>query len=229
MLDMVFLLKVFLVLLLGALIIVGLYALAAIVLSRVRPRKKLVPSIGDYRIFLHNTGVHIDIILPRPLIPQDLIHQLRINETASYAAFGWGDRGFYLETPTWAELKPRVAARAMLVKSPTVIHITDHYKLGADWAKVPVPAAQFTVLLEYIRAGFRLDSHGKVQEIMGKGYTPNDRFFEATGSYHALETCNVWVNKGLRQAGIRTAIWAPHAKGIMRHFPAQEIHNPVLV
>ncbi|MEM9261164.1 MAG: DUF2459 domain-containing protein, partial [Bacteroidota bacterium] len=184
--------------------------------------------VGDHQIFLHNTGVHIDIVLPHSLIPQDLIQQLRICESSPFTAFGWGDRGFYLETPTWAELKPRVAARAMLVKSPTVMHITDHFELGAGWAVVPVKAAQLSILLRHIRAGFRLNSQGQVQEIIGKGYTQNDRFFEATGSYHALETCNVWVNKGLRQAGIRTAIWAPHAKGIMRYFPDQEAPTPVL-
>jgi hypothetical protein len=27
----------------------------------------------------------------------------------SYVSFGWGDKGFYLDTPSWAELQPSTA------------------------------------------------------------------------------------------------------------------------
>lgn len=219
---MVIVLYTILTLVLSAVTLVALYVLAALVLSRISPRKKEEESTRDHQIFLHNTGVHIDVVLPSALIPQDLLQQLRIHESVAYIAFGWGDRGFFLETPTWAELKPSVAARAMLVKSPTVMHITDYQQLGSDWAKVPMRAEQFSIILQYLRAGFQLDEQGRPKEIVDKGYTPDDRFFEATGHYHALVTCNVWVNRGLRRAGLRTALWTPHAKGIMRYFPVQE-------
>lgn len=30
----------------------------------------------------------------------------------NYIAFGWGDKGFYLDTPTWADLKFSTAFKA---------------------------------------------------------------------------------------------------------------------
>jgi hypothetical protein len=40
-------------------------------------------------------------------------------------------------------------------------------------------------------------------QIAGYAYGSTDAFFEADGSYHLLNTCNSWVGRGLRKAGIK--------------------------
>lgn len=47
---------------------------------------------------------------------------------------GWGDKGFYLETPTWAELKASVAFKAVTGLSTTAIHATFYIMLEENSA-----------------------------------------------------------------------------------------------
>ncbi len=67
---------------------------------------------------------------------------------------------------------------------------------------------QFQRLSGFIQASFVRDA-GKVAVIPGAGYGPNDRFFEANGSFNALIGCNTWTAGALRAAGLRTGWWNP--------------------
>ena len=44
--------------------------------------------------------------------------------TATGVGFGWGDKGFYLGTPTWGDLMARVAFKAMFGISNSTVHPT---------------------------------------------------------------------------------------------------------
>ncbi|MEM9931379.1 MAG: DUF2459 domain-containing protein, partial [Bacteroidota bacterium] len=78
---------------------------------------------------------------------------------------------------------------------------------------------QFNQLLQYIQDTFTKNSEGKITEIVDAGYTPLDRFYEAEGNYSCFKTCNSWVNTGLRRIGVKTAIWTPMDKGVIRYLP----------
>jgi hypothetical protein len=47
----------------------------------------------------------------------------------NYLAFGWGDKGFYLNTPEWADLKVSTALNAAFGLSSSAIHSTFYKKL----------------------------------------------------------------------------------------------------
>lgn len=168
-------------------------------------------------IYVHSNGVHVDVILPRAEVPEDLWRQLSPGPNTSFMAFGWGDKGFYLDTPTWAELKASTAIKAMLLRSPTAMHITDYERERTDWTSVHIREEQLFHLLKYIRSSFAAGAAGEVIEIPDAGYTDRDRFYEARGHYSMIMTCNTWVNRAFRRVGIRTAVWTPMDSGILRH------------
>lgn len=206
-------LRTFLIFPLGIVI----YVLMALLLSAIPTGELNDKTPRIQAIFVQSNGVHVDIILPKEKIPADLFQQLNPGNGTAYLAFGWGDKGFYLDTPTWSELKTSTALRAMFLSSPTAMHVTDYAEEKATWTKVYIREEQIFQLMKYIRSSFRLDEDKSVIELPGAGYTDHDRFYEAHGHYNAFMTCNTWVNRAFRKVGIRTAFWTPTDSGILRH------------
>jgi len=171
------------------------------------------------RLFAFSNGVHLDFVIPVSLIPEHLRAQLRPDSDTKFVGIGWGDKGFYLNTPTWADLSAKVAVRAMFLPSPTAMHVTEHRVVNRTWSQLNLTDTQLEELFEYILASFHTDASGKITELVGEGYTPLDRFYEANGNYSCFKTCNTWVNIGLRRIGVKTAIWTPMDKGILRYLP----------
>ena len=202
--------------LLAVLAVLLLYVGLAVVLSLIPTRPDPVSGARDHQIYISSNGVHTDFILPSALVPEDLLQQIGYLADYPFLAFGWGDKGFYLDTPTWSDLKVSTAVRAMLLPSPTAMHVTGYRSVGPEWARVDLTDGQMAILNDYIAAGFRRDATGKLQHIEASGYGDNDDFFEAVGSYNAIYTCNSWINSGLKAASVRTAVWAPSEWGIMR-------------
>jgi uncharacterized protein (TIGR02117 family) len=67
-------------------------------------QKKEIP------VYIYTNGVHTDIVMPVKNDLQDWSAKLPFNNVRSkktdynYVGIGWGDKGFYLDTPTWADL-----------------------------------------------------------------------------------------------------------------------------
>jgi len=133
-----------------------LYVLFSIVLSYIPVGKKNSKSAKHRSMYIHSNGVHVDFILPVDGVDQSLRQQLTVSPAARYLAFGWGDKGFYLDTPTWAELKFSTAFKAMFLPSSTAMHVTEHMQVEASWAEVALTQVQWTELMTFIHAGFEL-------------------------------------------------------------------------
>jgi len=177
---------------------------------------------GDRTIYLFSNGVHLDIVVPVALIPADLREQLRPAASTELLGIGWGDKGFYLDTPTWAELRASVAVKAMFLPSPTAMHVTEHRQVHSTWSRANLNQEQLDKLFDYILATFETTADGKIIEIKDAGYTPQDRFYEAHGNYSCFKTCNTWVNTAMKRIGVKTAIWTPMDKGVLRYLELAE-------
>lgn len=198
------------------------YSLAGLLCFTIPVNRHYQNVKRDIEIFVVSNGVHVDYILPSisPYFNWKKVLDDRHYETPftdqSYLGIGWGDRGFYLEVDEWKNLKPSVAARAMLVPSPTLMHITAHPELPQDQKRlepIHLSAEQYLELCGYICSYFQEEA-GKVVHLPGAGYTPNDNFYEAKGVYHAFSTCNYWINRGLIRIGVRTPVWSHGGGGI---------------
>jgi uncharacterized protein (TIGR02117 family) len=199
------------------LLFLGIYVGLSFLLSYIPVNNDQPKEQGPNRIYAHSNGVHLDLVFPVEMIPAQLHSQLVYAPGTQLLAIGWGDKGFYLDTPTWAELSPKVAIKAMFLPSSTAMHVTEHTAVNANWSRIDLTDEQLGQLWGYIMASFHTNTSGKITELAGEGYTNHDRFYEANGNYSMFKTCNSWVNIGLRRIGVKTAIWTPMDKGVLRY------------
>ena len=80
-----------------------------------------------------------------------------------------------------------------------------------------VSKQEFNQLCDLILASFSLNHRLQPVRISTSKFNKDNYFFEAKESYHAFNTCNIWVNKILKKSGIRTALWSPLDKALLYH------------
>jgi uncharacterized protein (TIGR02117 family) len=203
-----------------------LYLFFALVLGLVPVHAGFRQPAEGVDIYVSTNGAHADLVVPachphmdwhRFLWPE---RPVPADCSQRYIAFGWGDRGFYLETPTWNDLRFPVALRALFWPSASAMHV-DHLHRPPpphpDHQRIRITPQQYGQLVEHIRAGFALDGTGSPQPIHGISYTHSDAFYEGRGSYQLFRTSNSWTAEGLRRSGVRTALWSPFDRGLMYH------------
>jgi len=206
--------------------LIALYLGAAFVLSRISVEKEKTEKEG-ITLYILTNGVHTDLVMPVRNAQIDwskevLFANTKGNDTsAQWIAFGWGDKGFYLETPTWADLKFSTAFKAATGLSSSAIHATYYRSLreGDDCIKLTADSAQYARLIDYIQESFDHDENGHVIHIVtNANYGNTDAFYEAKGSYSLFHTCNTWANSGLKRCGQKACLWTPFDKGIFYQY-----------
>ncbi|MDM1407493.1 TIGR02117 family protein [Myroides sp. DF42-4-2] len=178
------------------------------------------PGGQEITIYLSTNGVHTDFVLPVTTTVIDWQSTFDFeSRTIRWVAFGWGDRGFYIDTPTWSDLRMSTALQALSGVGASAMHVTAYsaFAAGDQAIKLTLTPAEYQTLVHYIQASF-VEEHGEYQRIDVPGYEASDAFYEAKGSYSLFYTCNTWVNQGLKQCNQKAALWALHDQGILRHY-----------
>jgi uncharacterized protein (TIGR02117 family) len=173
------------------------------------------------RIAVSSNGVHTGLIVPVVAAGVDWRDLIRPEDLADprYAAYpaveiGWGERSFYLETPTWADVRPGTVLTAAIGSDRTVMHV-DHLPFprpNADTRVVTLRPEEYRRLARFIRASFKPRGWHRT------GYFAADAFYDARGHYSAIHTCNAWTGEALRYAGVRIGAWTPFAMSVMQWF-----------
>jgi uncharacterized protein (TIGR02117 family) len=209
-----------------ALVALPLLYLATAVGGALVPRNRgwEEPSQGVL-IYVRNNGVHVDLVLPASAAGLDLhrlvppSHIADAQAARGWVAFGWGQREFYLETPRWADLTARNAARAVF-GGDALMHV-EHVgqpRSSAEARPLRLERQAYRRLVAAIRSGFAIGEDGRAIPLPGTGYADNDVFYEAVGHYSALRTSNQWTADVLADAGVKIGLWTPFAQGIMWRF-----------
>jgi uncharacterized protein (TIGR02117 family) len=190
----------------------------------------MIPSNGNWVqakrgvvVFVETNGVHTGIVVPvsaagvdwRDLVKAEHLADPRYAGT--HLAFGWGERQFYLNTPTWADVSASTVARSAIGSDETLVHV-DHLPppIPDDHTRTLILSEEeYRRLSAHIRASFRL-KNGQSQPV--KGYGPADSFYEGRGHYDAFRTCNAWTGDALRHAGVKVGAWTPFSWNVMRWF-----------
>jgi len=207
-------------------LLVALYLSAAYLLSRIAVAKEDTAR-ADIPLYILTNGVHTDLVMPVRNQQIDWSKEVLFENTsgkdtsAQWIAFGWGDKGFYLETPAWADLKFSTAFKAAFALSHAAMH-TSFYRTmaeGPDCVKINISRRQYARLATYIRSSFTTDSAGHFIHIVTRAnYGANDAFYEAGGSYSLFHTCNTWANNALKSCGQKACLWTPFDKGIFYQY-----------
>ncbi|RNJ45961.1 urease-associated protein [Mesorhizobium erdmanii] len=171
---------------------------------------------GTRHILVLKNPIHTDIAIPVDDAVRKRFHFLADAGLPSdapevrYIVFGWGGRAFYLETPTWSELKAVPVIKALTLDA-SVMHVD---VAGAivephpDVTGFDIGDSKFAALLDFIAASFQQGPGGPIV-IENAAYSSFDRFYEANGHFNALVGCNTWTAAALRTAGLRTGWWNP--------------------
>ena len=171
---------------------------------------------ANRRIVVIGNPIHTDIAIPldpdvtvrfAPLMRAGIKADL---SGARYLVFGWGSRAFYIETPTWADLKPGPLFSALTLDD-SVMHVgvTGAIDETKDLVRgFNVSEAEFARLLDFIESSFQTGPDGPIW-IPDASYGESDAFFEAKGNFTALLGCNTWAAAALRKAGLQTGWWNP--------------------
>ncbi|QKG52073.1 TIGR02117 family protein [Hymenobacter sp. BRD67] len=213
----------------GALVgAVGLYLGSAYVLSRIPVAKQPTTEPATIPLFIYSNGVHTDLVLPVRTRFIDWSQQLPYGNTQAadtsyhYIGIGWGDKGFYLDTPTWAQLKASTAIKAGFWLSTSAMHTTFYREAdlqpGPECVALHLTPTQYQQLIAYIQKSFRRDAAGQFTWLPGHSYAAHDAFYEANNRYSILNTCNTWTNNGLKVSGQKASLWTPFDTGILYQY-----------
>lgn len=212
--------------LLGIIAFLVLYVIAALGLQRISTAKEQ-DNGQDVAIYILTNGVHTDIVVPvhtafadwSSMVPYSNTHLT--DTTAGYLALFWGDKGFYLQTPTWADLKFSVAFKAATGLSSSAMHATYYQAMreGKDCHKILISSAQYQHLISFVKESFRHTTDGQFINIKtNANYSKADAFYEAVGSYSLFYTCNTWANQALKSCGQKAALWTVLDTGIFSKY-----------
>jgi uncharacterized protein (TIGR02117 family) len=197
----------------GMTLLVAAYVLAGLVGGAIPIHVGAKPPARGIRVYVEDNGIHTGIVVPKQALGlgfDDLVRSEDIGDPRyaghRWLSIGWGERGFYLGTPTWADVKPSTILAAAIGSDAVVLHV-DHI---ADPAGQPgvypltLTPDQYRRLIATMRASFAEGHPPPVQ-----GYGPSDAFYIARGRYSALATCNAWTGRVLRAAGVEMGAWTP--------------------
>lgn len=206
------------------LLVAGIYLSAALIGSLVPANPGWREPIEGVDIFVETNGVHVSLIVPLTAAGEDLSDLVRPDQLSNrmlygtHAMIGWGHGAIYRNAETWNDVRFADLSSAIFGSEFTTLHVyhltnpqpLPHRKM------LRVTITQYRNIIARIRASFRIDSQGR--SIAHPAYGPNNIFYDATGHYNALHTCNTWTGTILKNAGVRVGVWTPLPGGVMRWF-----------
>jgi uncharacterized protein (TIGR02117 family) len=197
----------------------SLYLAAAVIGSLMPVNRGWTEPAEGTTIYVADNGIHADVVMPVGAQGLDWSPFFSKSDFAAadprarWIAFGSGEERVYLNTPTWWDITPRTIWSA-LSGGKRVMHV--EYVASPTYAarEIRLRPEEYRRLWAAIRADFALDQRGRPQRIDHPGYGPSDAFYRAVGRESAVRTCNSWVARWLRLAGIKTSIWPPFVNGL---------------
>lgn len=202
------------------------YSLFSAVMSWIGVNKNLTDK-AEVPIYILTNGVHTDIVVPtvneqmdwRTIFPP--ANTRAKDSTLQFTAIGWGDKGFYLNTPTWAELKFSTAFKAAFGLSNSALHVTYYASMqeSSTCRQIYISKKNYQRLISFIKSSAVLQKDNTYKFIATNAtYGANDAFYDAHGRYNFFKTCNTWANTALKAANQKAALWTPLDKGIFYHY-----------
>lgn len=205
-----------------------LYGAALWLLGSITINDDYEPATDGVPVTIVSNGIHTDFYLPARHPAKDWTRFAPLEDTtvgpasAPYVLIGWGDRGFFLDTPTWDDLSVTTTFAAVFLPTRSVMHIYYHWYVptpGDRCVRLRLRDDEYRRLVAYLEQGFARDATGDPILIPGRSYTPGDVFYEGVGNYHLFHTCNNWASGALAAAGIRQPWWSPLDGPLFEHLP----------
>ncbi len=190
------------------------------------PRNADFANNGEVLIYVLDNGVHSDLMLPASNAQHDWRTEFalanfptRTPREPDWVLIGWGDAEFYLHTPSWADLSPGTAVRALSGRNPSVLHVAFHADgdfEGMEKWPLRLSTAQYQRLIAFVKQSSLTHP---ASALPGFHYGSNDAFFQASGHYTLFTTCNTWTGDALATSGVRVSPWTPFVWNLRASLP----------
>lgn len=213
-----------------AILVVSLlvYLIAVVLISYipVNSNPEIINPKNKIPVYLRTNGVHTDIVVPVKNEYYDWSQHVHFYDTKTkdsrmnFVAFGWGDKGFYLDTPTWADLKTSTALKAVSGFNTTAMHVTFYKNLkeDKDCVKFFINPEDYQKLITFITDDFQQKDNQFIKIETDAVYGNNYVFYDAKGHYSLFYTCNSWTNQALKSADQKASLWTIFDFGIFNHY-----------
>ena len=160
---------------------------------------------GPSRVFyVANHGWHTGLIVRSADVPREAWPARRDFPDARYLELGWGDREYYMrEDPgIWLGLRALFWPTDSAIHAVAVRDAIEREFPASEIVELRVSEAGFRRLVEFVAASHARDAAGD-WIVLGPGQRPDrSRFYASGRRFHLFETCNTWVARALREAGV---------------------------
>jgi uncharacterized protein (TIGR02117 family) len=166
----------------------------------------LGPALDDataISIAVIDHGWHTAIVVRRADVDRALWPAVDDFAAATFVEVAWGDRDFYMATSASAWL----AIKAAVFGDGSVLHVVGFdmpiavYFAGSDVIPLRVSRRGFDAMTRFVSAEYQMDAEGRPRRLQ-RGLYGTSWFYEARSGYHVFNTCNTWVARALREAGL---------------------------
>jgi len=184
------------------------------------------PTHGDITIYMKSDGIHTDYVFPVYTKSFNWTKIISSNNTRgkdsmnNFVSIGWGDQGFFLNTPQWSDVKASTVFYACFYLGKSALHTNYLNELDFNYkhVKLIISSKQYFILCKHIIHSLKKDHKSGYRCIQNRGYWDTDSFYETNGSYGLFNTCNTWINTGLKKAKLPACLWTPMNSGIFHKY-----------
>ncbi|MFV1983097.1 MAG: TIGR02117 family protein [Thiohalomonadales bacterium] len=154
-------------------------------------------------IYVVNHGWHTGFVIPAWLIQSRIPELEHRFKNIPYIEFGWGDEGFYQAN----EITTGLTIRALFWPTESVIHAVAipekayKYFSNSHVEKICLNSSEYSSLVRFIENSFLINENGNVIKLK-EGIYGDSQFYKGIGDYYLMNTCNNWIAKGLKSAGM---------------------------
>jgi uncharacterized protein (TIGR02117 family) len=172
----------------------------------------------DVTVWVLDHGWHTAIVVRRADVDRALWPEVEDFPAALFVEVAWGDRDFYMATPAsvWRAIKAAFAA------GDSVLHVVGFtapiatYFPGSEIVELRLSRPGFDTMTRFVSAEHQRDGEGRPTRLQ-RGLYGASWFYAARSGYHLFNTCNTWVARALRAAGLPvTAAGTITATGVMK-------------
>ncbi|MDY8134450.1 DUF2459 domain-containing protein [Aquimarina sp. 2201CG5-10] len=168
----------------------------------------------EHTIYLSSNGMHLEIIIPKTILSPTLLDGLYHNNDVFFS-FGWGDRNYYIKAATSLDFTTIDRYKAAFINTPALLHVSRYRTQRNDWLPIKMTSVQLIKINTYIQDTFKTHQGNNKIILPGISYGTYDNFYEANGNYNGFNTCNTWVNTGLKQSDTKACLWTPFDFGLL--------------
>jgi uncharacterized protein (TIGR02117 family) len=170
------------------------------------PVADLYPPRGDesaVTVWVLDHGWHTAIVVRRADVDRALWPEVDDFSAATFVEVAWGDRDFYMATPATGWM----AIKAAFVADGSVLHVVGFsapiatYFPQSEIVELRLSRRGLAAMTRFVSEEHQRDGERRPVRLQ-RGLYGSSWFYAGRSRYHLFNTCNTWVARALRAAGL---------------------------